>query len=80
MLEDRIEQGIPISRTRVARLMQAEALRARVRKGFRSTTTLDKAVKRRCPDAGLWHHSDPGGTYASEDYRTRLAQHGSPVQ
>jgi putative transposase len=26
--------------------------------------------------AGLLHHSDQGCTYASEDYRTRLEQHG----
>lgn len=37
---------------------------------------LDMALKRRCPEAGLLHHSDQGCTYASEDYRTRLAQHG----
>jgi putative transposase len=37
---------------------------------------LEMAVKRRCPDAGLLHHSDQGCTYASEDYRTRLEQHG----
>src|SRR5690349_2248818 len=36
---------------------------------------LDMAVKRRCPDPGLLHHSDQGCTYASEDYRTRLEQH-----
>ena len=146
VLEDLIEQGIPISRKRVARLMQAEGLKARVRKRFRSTTmsdhdqpiaanvldrqfaaerpnqrwvgdttefligssaklylaaimdlhsrfivgwalsavndrhltlsALDKAVKRRCPDTGLLHHSDQGCTYASEDYRSRLEQHG----
>jgi putative transposase len=39
-------------------------------------SALEKAVKRRCPDSGLLHHSDQGCTYASEDYRTRLAQHG----
>ena len=39
-------------------------------------SALDMALKRRCPDAGLLHHSDQGCTYASEDYRTRLAQHG----
>ena len=38
VLTDLIEQGIPITRKRVARLMQAEGLRARVRKRFRSTT------------------------------------------
>ena len=37
---------------------------------------LDMAVKRRCPDPGLLHHADQGCTYASEDYRTRLEQHG----
>jgi transposase InsO family protein len=37
---------------------------------------LDMALKRRCPGAGLLFHSDQGCTYASEDYRTRLAQHG----
>jgi transposase InsO family protein len=37
---------------------------------------LEMALKRRCPDAGLLHHSDQGCTYASEDYRTRLEQHG----
>jgi putative transposase len=146
VLEDLLEQGIPISRKRVARLMQAEGLVARVRKRFRSTprsdhdqpiaanvldrqfeaagpnqrwvgdTTefvigssakmylaaildlysrfvvgwavsavndrhltlraLDMALKRRCPPTGLLHHSDQGCTYASEDYRARLAQHG----
>ena len=39
-------------------------------------SALDKAAKRRYPEAGLLHHSDQGCTYASEDYRTRLAQHG----
>ncbi len=37
---------------------------------------LDMALKRRCPEAGLLHHSDQGCTYASEDYRARLEQHG----
>ena len=40
------------------------------------TDSLDMALKRRCPQAGLLHHSDQGCTYASEDYRTRLARHG----
>jgi putative transposase len=39
-------------------------------------SALEKAVKRRCPETGLLHHSDQGCTYASEDYRTRLAHHG----
>jgi transposase InsO family protein len=30
------------------------------------------ALKRRCPAAGLWHHSDQGSTYASEDYQAIL--------
>lgn len=37
---------------------------------------LEMAVKRRCPDAGLLHHSDQGSTYASEDYQDCLAAHG----
>ena len=37
---------------------------------------LDMALKRRCPSAGLLHHSDQGCTYASEDYQAVLAAHG----
>ena len=37
---------------------------------------LDMALKRRCPDAGLLHHSDQGCTYASEDYQAVLEAHG----
>ena len=37
---------------------------------------LDMALKRRCPDAGLLHHSDQGCTYASEAYQTILDAHG----
>jgi transposase InsO family protein len=37
---------------------------------------LDMAIKRRCPDAGLLHHSDQGCTYASEDYQKLLEAHG----
>ena len=33
---------------------------------------LDHAIKRRCPDAGLLHHSDRGGPYTSEDYQRVL--------
>jgi putative transposase len=36
----------------------------------------DMAMKRRWPEPGLLHHSDQGCTYASEDYRARLEQHG----
>ena len=41
VLEDLLEQGIAVSRKRIARLMQAEGLKARVRKRFRSTTMSD---------------------------------------
>ena len=41
VLEHLLEQGIPISRKRVARLMQVEGLKARVRKRFRATTMSD---------------------------------------
>jgi transposase InsO family protein len=37
---------------------------------------LQMALKRRCPDAGLLHHSDQGSTYASEDYQGVLDAHG----
>ncbi len=37
---------------------------------------LRMALKRRCPDAGLLHHSDRGCTYASEDYQRVLETHG----
>jgi transposase InsO family protein len=33
---------------------------------------LEMAPKRRCPGAGLLHHSDQGCTYTSEDYQTML--------
>ena len=34
------------------------------------------ALKRRCPEAGLLHHSDRGSPYASEDYQEILQAHG----
>lgn len=37
---------------------------------------LDTAIKRRCPDQGLLHHSDQGSTYASDDYQAALEKHG----
>ena len=37
---------------------------------------LDMALKRRCPDSGLLHHSDRGSPYASADYQTILAARG----
>ena len=37
---------------------------------------LEMALKRRCPEIGLLHHSDQGCTYASEDYQILLAEHG----
>jgi transposase InsO family protein len=37
---------------------------------------LDMALRRRCPGAGLLHHSDQGSTYASEDYQKLLKVHG----
>jgi transposase InsO family protein len=37
---------------------------------------LDMAIRRRCPEAGLLHHSDQGSTYASEDYQRLLEEHG----
>ena len=37
---------------------------------------LEMALKRRCPEIGLLHHSDQGCTYASEDYQILLTEHG----
>ena len=37
---------------------------------------LGMAIKRRCPQAGLLHHSDQGCTYASEDYQAILEAFG----
>lgn len=39
-------------------------------------SALEMAIRRRCPAAGLLHHSDQGCTYASEDYQRGLATHG----
>ena len=39
-------------------------------------SALDQALRRRCPEAGLLHHSDQGSTYASEDYQEVLREHG----
>jgi transposase InsO family protein len=43
---------------------------------YLTLNALDRALKRRCPGAGLLHHSDRGSTYASEDYQDVLAVHG----
>jgi putative transposase len=37
---------------------------------------LDSALRRRCPEAGLLHHSDQGSTYASDDYQNVLRAQG----
>jgi transposase InsO family protein len=37
---------------------------------------LEMALKRRCPEIGLLHHSDQGCTYASEDYQDILDARG----
>jgi transposase InsO family protein len=37
---------------------------------------LEMALRRRCPEVGLLHHSDQGSPYASEDYRGLLAANG----
>jgi putative transposase len=37
---------------------------------------LEAALKRRCPNNGLLHHSDQGGPYASEDYQDVLEAQG----
>ena len=37
---------------------------------------LDMALRRRCPEPGLLHHSDQGSTYASFDYQAVLEKRG----
>jgi transposase InsO family protein len=144
--EDLVEANQRVGRNRVIRIMEAEGIRARVRKRFKNTTmsehdqpiapnvldrnfeaagpnqrwvsdttemlttnggkfylaavidlysrycvgwavsavndrhltirALEMAIRRRCPDAGLLHHSDQGSTYASEDYRNLLDANG----
>jgi transposase InsO family protein len=37
---------------------------------------LEMALRHRCPDSGLLHHSDQGSPYASEDYQRELAARG----
>jgi len=37
---------------------------------------LHMALRRRCPDDGLLHHSDQGSPYASEDYQNLLSANG----
>jgi putative transposase len=37
---------------------------------------LRQALRQRCPEAGLLHHSDQGSTYASDDYRRALDANG----
>ena len=37
---------------------------------------LEMALKRRCPDSGLRHHSDRGSPHASEDDQAILEAHG----
>src|SRR5262249_27006836 len=37
---------------------------------------LEMALRRRCPDSRLLHHSDQGSPYASEDYQAELTTRG----
>src|SRR5262249_39191804 len=37
---------------------------------------LEMALRRRCPDEGLMHHSDQGSPYSSEDYQKALGSRG----
>src|SRR5262249_48825169 len=41
-----------------------------------TSRALEMAIRRRCPQAGLLHHTDQGSTYASDDYQDILAAHG----
>jgi putative transposase len=39
-------------------------------------SALEMAIRHRCPQQGLLHHSDRGAPYASEDYQDLLAENG----
>lgn len=138
-------QKVPVSRKRVARLMQEEGIRGKCRRRYKCTTdsnhnmpvapnlldrkfeaerpnqrwvgdttelvipggklylavlldlfsrfvvgwalstvndrhltlrALEAALRRRCPDRRLLHHSDQGSTYASSDYQAALEREG----
>ncbi len=43
---------------------------------FLTIKALEMALQRRCPEAGLLHHSDQGCTYTAEDYQRILGQRG----
>jgi putative transposase len=43
---------------------------------FLTIKALEMALRRRCPEAGLLHHTDQGCTYTSKDYQQILAEHG----
>jgi transposase InsO family protein len=43
---------------------------------FLTIKALEMALRRRCPGAGLMHHSDRGSTYTSEDYANVLKNNG----
>jgi putative transposase len=43
---------------------------------FLAIRALEHAIKRRCPEAGLLHHSDRGAPYTSEDYQRVLSLTG----
>ena len=40
-----------------------------------TSKAFEMALKGRCPESGLLHHSDQGSPYASEDYQTILQAH-----
>jgi transposase InsO family protein len=43
---------------------------------YLTLNALEMALRRRCPEIGLLHHSDQGSTYASDDYQRRLVARG----
>lgn len=58
-----------------ARLVVGWAVSA-VNDRYLAGAALHQALHRRCPEAGLLHHSDRGSTYASEYYQELLRDHG----
>ena len=58
-----------------SRLVVGWAVRA-VNDRWLTIHALEMALTRRCPDAGLLHHSDRGSPYTSADYQDVLDAHG----
>ncbi len=62
-------------RRRFDRQFKIEAVKLAM-EGGHGLAAVACAIRERCPERGLVHHSDRGRQYASADYRTLLSKHG----